>query len=58
MIKFNLQGSRAAIRNLNSKINKLDHDSLKQQEIIYNQVRNATILMMFSHLFWTCQKNI
>ncbi|XP_074657844.1 coiled-coil domain-containing protein 39-like [Tubulanus polymorphus] len=32
-----IQGSRAAIRNLNSKINKLDHDSLKQQEIIYNQ---------------------
>ena len=29
-VKFNLQGSRAAIRNLNSKINKLDHDSLKQ----------------------------
>ena len=46
MIKFNLQGSRAAIRNLNSKINKLDHDSLKQQEIIYNQVRNETISMM------------
>lgn len=33
-----IQGSRAAGRNLNSKINKLDHDSLKQQEIIYNQV--------------------
>lgn len=32
-----IQGSRAAIRNLNSKINKLDHDSLKQQEIVYNQ---------------------
>lgn len=32
-----IQGSQAAIRNLNSKTNKLDHDSLKQQEIIYNQ---------------------
>jgi hypothetical protein len=32
-----IQGSRAAIRNLNSKIGKVDHDSLKQQEIIYNQ---------------------
>ncbi|CAH1781534.1 unnamed protein product [Owenia fusiformis] len=32
-----IQGSRAATRNLNSKINKVDHDSLKQQEIIYNQ---------------------
>ncbi|XP_060558012.1 coiled-coil domain-containing protein 39-like [Ruditapes philippinarum] len=30
-------GSQAAIRNLNSKISKLDTDSLKQQEIIYNQ---------------------
>ena len=33
-----LQGNRAAARNLSSKINKVDHDSLKQQEIIYNQV--------------------
>lgn len=33
-----IQGTRAAIRNLDSKINKLDHDSLKQLEIIYNQV--------------------
>ncbi|XP_021365244.1 coiled-coil domain-containing protein 39-like [Mizuhopecten yessoensis] len=32
-----IQGSQAAIRNLNSKITKLDTDSLKQQEIIYNQ---------------------
>ncbi|KAK3603714.1 hypothetical protein CHS0354_023327 [Potamilus streckersoni] len=32
-----IQGSQAAIRNLNSKIAKLDTDSLKQQEIIYNQ---------------------
>lgn len=30
-------GSQAAIRNLKSKIAKLDTDSLKQQEIIYNQ---------------------
>ncbi|KAH3812374.1 hypothetical protein DPMN_140804 [Dreissena polymorpha] len=32
-----IQGSQAAVRNLNSKIGKLDTDSLKQQEIIYNQ---------------------
>ncbi|XP_070537855.1 coiled-coil domain-containing protein 39-like [Ptychodera flava] len=32
-----IQGSRAASRNLSSRINKLDHDSLKQLEIIYNQ---------------------
>ncbi|XP_076453930.1 coiled-coil domain-containing protein 39-like [Babylonia areolata] len=32
-----IQGSHAAIRNLNSKINRLDHDSLKQQEILYSQ---------------------
>ena len=34
-----IQGSRAAARNLNTKIYKLDTDSLKQQEIVYNQVR-------------------
>ncbi|KAK3095543.1 hypothetical protein FSP39_015932 [Pinctada imbricata] len=32
-----IQGSQAAVRNLNSKISKVDTDSLKQQEIIYNQ---------------------
>ncbi|PIK37807.1 putative coiled-coil domain-containing protein [Apostichopus japonicus] len=32
-----IQGARAASRNLSSRINKYDHDSLKQQEIIYNQ---------------------
>lgn len=32
-----IQGARAASRNLSSRINKMDHDSLKQQEIIYNQ---------------------
>ena len=31
------QGGKAAIRNLNSKIAVLDTDSLKQQEIIYNE---------------------
>ncbi|KAJ8309699.1 hypothetical protein KUTeg_011564, partial [Tegillarca granosa] len=36
-IEAEIQGSQAAIRNLNSKISKLDTDSLKQQEIIYNQ---------------------
>ncbi|XP_048746440.2 coiled-coil domain-containing protein 39-like isoform X1 [Ostrea edulis] len=32
-----IQGSQAAIRNLSSKISKVDTDALKQQEIIYNQ---------------------
>lgn len=32
-----IQGSQAAIRNLNSKVSKVDTDALKQQEIIYNQ---------------------
>eukprot|EP00795_Rhopilema_esculentum_P016358 gene16358-7752_t len=31
------QGAKAACRNLSSKLHKLDQDSLKQQEIIYNQ---------------------
>lgn len=37
-IETQIQGTYAALRNLNSKITKLDHDSLKQQEILYNQV--------------------
>eukprot|EP00058_Branchiostoma_floridae_P007967 XP_002593455.1 hypothetical protein BRAFLDRAFT_119531 [Branchiostoma floridae] len=32
-----ITGARAASRNLTSRLNKLDHDSLQQQEIIYNQ---------------------
>ncbi|KAK3698535.1 hypothetical protein QZH41_014464 [Actinostola sp. cb2023] len=32
-----IQGSRAASRNLSSKLHKLDQESLKQQEIIYMQ---------------------
>lgn len=38
-IETQIQGTYAALRNLNSKITKLDHDSLKQQEILYNQVK-------------------
>ncbi|XP_065841210.1 coiled-coil domain-containing protein 39-like [Oscarella lobularis] len=32
-----VQGNQAAIRNLNSKLNKVDQESLKQQELIYSQ---------------------
>uniref|UniRef100_A0A4W3ITG7 Coiled-coil domain-containing protein 39 n=1 Tax=Callorhinchus milii TaxID=7868 RepID=A0A4W3ITG7_CALMI len=32
-----LSGNRATLRNLNSQITKLDHEALKQQEVIYNQ---------------------
>ena len=32
-----LQGTRASVRNLNSKITRLDEDALKQQEVLYNQ---------------------
>ncbi|XP_078482846.1 coiled-coil domain-containing protein 39-like [Ciona intestinalis] len=32
-----IQGSRAANRNLSSRLKKLDQQSIKQQEIIYNQ---------------------
>ena len=41
-----IQGGRAATRNLNSKIYKLDHDSLKQQEIVYNQVDEEQFLSL------------
>ena len=33
-----IQGAKAASRNLSSKLYKLDQESLKQQEIVYNQV--------------------
>ena len=38
MMFFLLQGGRGALRNLDSKVRKLDGDGLKQQEILYNQV--------------------
>ncbi|CDQ82457.1 unnamed protein product [Oncorhynchus mykiss] len=34
-----LSGSRVALSNLDSRLSKLDQNSLKQQEIIYNQAR-------------------
>ncbi|CAK8671416.1 unnamed protein product [Clavelina lepadiformis] len=36
-IAAEIQGSRAANRNLSSRLKKLDQQSIKQQEIIYNQ---------------------
>lgn len=37
-IAAEIQGSRAANRNISSRLKKLDLQSIKQQEIIYNQV--------------------
>ncbi|XP_065679136.1 coiled-coil domain-containing protein 39 isoform X2 [Hydra vulgaris] len=36
-LNADIQGAKAASRNLSSKLNKLDMDSLKQQEIVHNQ---------------------
>ncbi|XP_039256465.2 coiled-coil domain-containing protein 39-like [Styela clava] len=36
-VAASIQGSRAASKNLSSRLNKLDQQSVKQQEIIYNQ---------------------
>ena len=33
-----IQGGRATLRNLSTKQNKLDEETLKQQEILYTQV--------------------
>ena len=38
-----IQGAKAASRNLSSKLYKLDQESLKQQEIVYNQVGSFKI---------------
>ena len=40
-----IQGGRATLRNLGSKQNKLDEETLKQQEILYTQV--LSILLSF-----------
>ncbi|XP_051873299.1 coiled-coil domain-containing protein 39-like isoform X2 [Pristis pectinata] len=32
-----ISGNKATLRNLNSRIDKLDHESIKQQEVIYSQ---------------------
>ncbi|XP_078420092.1 coiled-coil domain-containing protein 39 [Cetorhinus maximus] len=32
-----ISGNKTTLRNLNSRIDKLDHDSIKQQEVIYSQ---------------------
>ena len=40
-----IQGGRATHRNLSSKQNKLDEETLKQQEILYTQV--LSILLSF-----------
>lgn len=34
-----IEGSRASLKNLNSHLRRLDADALKQQELIYNQVK-------------------
>lgn len=34
-----IEGSRASLKNLNSRLHRLDADALKQQELIYNQVK-------------------
>ncbi|KAL5004553.1 hypothetical protein ScPMuIL_018009 [Solemya velum] len=36
-LEAEIQGSQAAMKNLTSKVAKLDTESLKQQEIVYNQ---------------------
>ena len=37
-LNADIQGAKAASRNLSSKLNKLDMESLKQLEIVHNQV--------------------
>ena len=37
-------GCEASLKNLENRINRLDHDSLKQAEVIYQQVRETTLV--------------
>ena len=47
-----IQGAKAASRNLSSKLNKLDQESLKQQEIVYNQVSSSGDFYVTTSLFY------
>jgi chromosome segregation ATPase len=38
-LEAEIDGCESSLRNLENRINRLDHDSLKQAEIIYGQVR-------------------
>ena len=38
-----MTGTNAAIRSMKSKIGKLDKETLKQQEIMYNQVMKKQV---------------
>lgn len=40
-LEAELHGCEATLKNLENRINKLDHESLKQAEVIYSQVRNC-----------------
>ena len=48
-----IQGAKAASRNLSSKLYKLDQESLKQQEIVYNQVGGFNIIFRAVNLLTT-----
>lgn len=34
-----IEGCRTSLKNLNSRLHRLDADALKQQELMYNQVK-------------------
>jgi len=42
-----IQGSRAANRNLSSRLKKLDQQAIKQQEIVYNQASYLVFFMLY-----------
>ncbi len=44
-----LQGGRAALRNLGSKQYRLDEEHLKQQEILYTQVGHHAVSIVLRH---------
>lgn len=37
-----IEGSRTSLKNLKSRLHRLEADALKQQELIYNQVKMLT----------------
>lgn len=44
--KNQMSGNKATLRNLNSRIDKLDNESIKQQEVIYSQVIIGILLFI------------
>ena len=56
-LEAEIQGGRAALRNLGSKHHKLDEEALKQQEILYTQACTMSCIIIIQ-CTCTCSTNV